>query len=64
MSKRDQAIRARAFAEAAVKLLHQAQLEAIGAVGHLDDHTKAVTKVMQQADRLLPRLDHLIAVTP
>ena len=62
-SKRDQAIRARAFAEAAVKLLYQTQLEAIGAVGHVDDHTRAVTAVMQDADRLLERLDHLIQVS-
>lgn len=62
-NKRDHAIRARAFAEAAARLLYQAQLETIGAIGHVDSNTRAVTEVMQQADQLLPLLDHLIQRT-
>lgn len=60
--RRDQAIRSRALVETVVQLLHHAQLEAIGAVGHVDDNTRAIADVMQQAEQLLPRLDHLIRV--
>lgn len=60
VSKRDHAVRAKALLEAAANLLYLATLEAIGAVGHLDKNTQAMTEVRQLAEQLLPRADDLI----
>lgn len=53
-------VRALALVEIAIKILRDARVETISAIGYQSGDTLAVTKVMQAVEELRPRLESLV----